>query len=128
MQANEYDLVVIGSGPAGQKGAICAAKMRKKVAIIDRRLAIGGTVRSHRDDSQQSAARGRTLPQRTAAAVFLRARLRGERPDHDVGPGAAGDRGDDAGSGRDQSAAAAKLRDCAGRRCALCRSAHASKS
>ncbi len=42
MQANEYDLVVIGSGPAGQKGAICAAKMRKKVAIIDRRLAIGG--------------------------------------------------------------------------------------
>ena len=42
MQANEYDLVVIGSGPAGQKGAICAAKMRKKVAIIDRRLAMGG--------------------------------------------------------------------------------------
>jgi NAD(P) transhydrogenase len=42
MQANEYDLVVIGSGPAGQKGAICAAKMHKKVAIIDRRLAMGG--------------------------------------------------------------------------------------
>src|SRR6204780_211030 len=42
MQAHEYDLVVIGSGPAGQKGAICAAKMRKKVAIIDRRLAMGG--------------------------------------------------------------------------------------
>src|SRR5258707_11684801 len=42
MQANEYDLVVIGSGPAGQKGAICAAKMRKRVAIIDRRLTMGG--------------------------------------------------------------------------------------
>ena len=42
MQTNEYDLVVIGSGPAGQKGAICAAKMRKKVAIIDRRLTMGG--------------------------------------------------------------------------------------
>ena len=42
MQANEYDLVVIGSGPAGQKGAICAAKMRKKVAIIDRERTIGG--------------------------------------------------------------------------------------
>ena len=42
MQANEYDLVVIGSGPAGQQGAICAAKMRKKVAIIDRRLAMEG--------------------------------------------------------------------------------------
>src|SRR5205823_7401051 len=42
MQANEYDLVVIGSGPAGQKAAIAAAKMRKKVAIIDRRTGIGG--------------------------------------------------------------------------------------
>ena len=42
MSNNEYDLVVIGSGPAGQKGAICAAKMRKKVAIIDRERTIGG--------------------------------------------------------------------------------------
>ena len=42
MENNEYDLLVIGSGPAGQKGAICAAKMRKKVAIIDRKRFIGG--------------------------------------------------------------------------------------
>jgi NAD(P) transhydrogenase len=42
MDANEYDLVVIGSGPAGQKSAIGAAKLRKKVAIIDRKKAIGG--------------------------------------------------------------------------------------
>src|ERR1700704_1317502 len=42
MEANEYDLVVIGSGPAGQKGAICATKMRKKVAIIDRKKSVGG--------------------------------------------------------------------------------------
>lgn len=42
MDANEYDLVVIGSGPAGQKGAICAAKLRKKAAIIDRQRTIGG--------------------------------------------------------------------------------------
>src|ERR1700681_3926703 len=42
MEANEYDLVVIGSGPAGQKSAICAAKLRKKVAIIDRKRTIGG--------------------------------------------------------------------------------------
>src|ERR1700756_4057754 len=42
MEANEYDLVVIGSGPAGQKSAICAAKMRKKVAIIDRKRTMGG--------------------------------------------------------------------------------------
>ncbi|HUN89976.1 MAG TPA: FAD-dependent oxidoreductase, partial [Terriglobales bacterium] len=39
---NTYDLVVIGSGPAGQKAAICAAKMRKKVAVIERKRSIGG--------------------------------------------------------------------------------------
>ena len=38
----EYDLVVIGSGPAGQKGAIAAAKARKRVGIIDRAVMIGG--------------------------------------------------------------------------------------
>jgi NAD(P) transhydrogenase len=106
MQANEYDLVVIGSGPAGQKGAICAAKMRKKVAIIDRRLDDGRGLRSYRDDSEQGAARGGALPERLAAAFVLWTRLRRERPDHDVGPGAAGDSGDDAGSGRDQGAIA----------------------
>jgi len=42
MDANEYDLAVIGSGPAGQKGAICAAKLQKKVVIIERKRTIGG--------------------------------------------------------------------------------------
>ena len=42
MSDQSYDLIVIGSGPAGQKGAICAAKLRKKVAVIDRRMMIGG--------------------------------------------------------------------------------------
>jgi NAD(P) transhydrogenase len=31
-----YDLIVIGSGPAGQKGAIAAAKLSNRVAVIDR--------------------------------------------------------------------------------------------
>ncbi len=39
---NIYDLIVVGSGPAGQKAAICAAKMRKKVAVIERKRTIGG--------------------------------------------------------------------------------------
>jgi NAD(P) transhydrogenase len=42
MTDQNYDLVAIGSGPAGQKGAICAAKLRKHAAVIDRRLMIGG--------------------------------------------------------------------------------------
>src|SRR5215471_2829964 len=42
MSASPYDLVVIGSGPAGQKGAIAAAKLGKRVAIVERRRAVGG--------------------------------------------------------------------------------------
>jgi NAD(P) transhydrogenase len=42
VNATEYDLVVIGSGPAGQKGAIAAAKARKRVAVIERAGMIGG--------------------------------------------------------------------------------------
>jgi NAD(P) transhydrogenase len=42
MSDAQFDLVVIGSGPAGQKGAICAAKLRKRVAVIDRTTMIGG--------------------------------------------------------------------------------------
>jgi NAD(P) transhydrogenase len=43
MTANgyDYDLVVIGSGPAGQKGAIGGAKLRKKVAIVERKWPVG---------------------------------------------------------------------------------------
>ena len=42
MADQTYDLIVIGSGPAGQKGAICAAKLRKRVAIVDRTVMLGG--------------------------------------------------------------------------------------
>ena len=37
-----YDFIVIGSGPAGQKAAVQAAKSGKKVAIIERDKALGG--------------------------------------------------------------------------------------
>jgi NAD(P) transhydrogenase len=37
-----YDLVCIGSGPAGQRAAVQAAKLGKRVAIIERRRAVGG--------------------------------------------------------------------------------------
>jgi NAD(P) transhydrogenase len=42
MTDSQFDLIVIGSGPAGQKGAICAAKLRKRVAVIDRTAMMGG--------------------------------------------------------------------------------------
>ncbi|MEM9752002.1 MAG: FAD-dependent oxidoreductase [Planctomycetota bacterium] len=37
-----YDVVVIGTGPAGQKGAIQAAKLGKRVAIIEKQSVLGG--------------------------------------------------------------------------------------
>jgi NAD(P) transhydrogenase len=39
---SHYDLVVIGSGPAGQRAAIQGAKSGKRVALIERREVIGG--------------------------------------------------------------------------------------
>jgi NAD(P) transhydrogenase len=39
----EYDVIVIGSGPAGQKAALAAAKHRVRVALIEQRQVIGGT-------------------------------------------------------------------------------------
>jgi NAD(P) transhydrogenase len=37
-----YDLVVIGSGPAGQKAALNAAKLGKRVAVVEREHLVGG--------------------------------------------------------------------------------------
>ena len=42
MTQYNYDLVVIGSGPAGQRAAIQASKLRKRVAIVERKTVIGG--------------------------------------------------------------------------------------
>jgi NAD(P) transhydrogenase len=38
----DYDLVSIGSGPAGQRAAIQASKLGKQAAVIEQRLGLGG--------------------------------------------------------------------------------------
>jgi NAD(P) transhydrogenase len=38
----DYDMLVIGSGPAGQRASIQAAKLRKKVAVLERKAVVGG--------------------------------------------------------------------------------------
>src|ERR1035438_7065649 len=38
---DDYDLHGTGGRPAGQKGALCAAKLQKKVALVDRKWAAG---------------------------------------------------------------------------------------
>ena len=44
MAEYDYDLVVIGSGPAGQRAAVQAAKLDKRVAIVERHADIGGVM------------------------------------------------------------------------------------
>jgi len=39
----QYDIIVIGSGPSGQRAAIQGAKYGKRVALIERREVVGGT-------------------------------------------------------------------------------------
>ena len=42
MSASVWDLIVVGSGPAGQKAAICAAKAGKRVLVIEQEIGVGG--------------------------------------------------------------------------------------
>jgi len=44
MGGTTYDLIVIGSGPGGEKGAAQAAYFGKKVALIERAARLGGAV------------------------------------------------------------------------------------
>ncbi len=41
-ESYDYDLVCIGSGPAGQRAAIQAAKLGKRVCVVERRQMVGG--------------------------------------------------------------------------------------
>ncbi len=60
MNTQPYDLVVIGSGPAGQKGAIAAAKLGKRVAMVDRKDMVGGV-----------CIHGGTVPSKTLREAIL---------------------------------------------------------
>jgi len=46
VKPKHYDLVVLGSGPAGEKGAAQAAYFGKKVAIVERNSYLGGAAAS----------------------------------------------------------------------------------
>lgn len=42
MSEYQYDMIVVGSGPAGQRAAIQAAKLGKRIAIAERKAVVGG--------------------------------------------------------------------------------------
>jgi len=60
MMDQDYELVVIGSGPAGQKAAINAAKLGKRVAVIERAGMVGGV-----------SVHGGTIPSKTLRDAIL---------------------------------------------------------
>jgi NAD(P) transhydrogenase len=62
MVADQFDLIVIGSGPAGEKGAAQAAYFGKRVALVEKEPVLGG-----------AAANTGTIPSKTLreTALFL---------------------------------------------------------
>src|SRR5271163_4071935 len=42
MSAVKYDLAVVGSGPSGQRAAVAASKIGKRVAVVEARSVVGG--------------------------------------------------------------------------------------
>jgi NAD(P) transhydrogenase len=69
MSVHHFDLIVIGSGPAGEKGAAYAAAQGKKVAVIEKESLLGGTV------ANQGTLPSKTL--RESAAYLAGYRQRG---------------------------------------------------
>jgi NAD(P) transhydrogenase len=59
METKHYDLVVVGSGPAGEKGAAQAAYFGKRVALVEAQPFLGG------------AAAGTTVPSKTLRETAL---------------------------------------------------------
>ncbi len=56
----DFDLVVIGSGPAGERGAVEATRLGKRVVVVEREPVLGGT-----------AANTGTLPSKTLRETAL---------------------------------------------------------
>ena len=67
----DYDLIAIGSGPAGQRAAVQAAKLGRRAAVIERANVLGG-----------ASTNTGTVPSKTLRAAIVR--LTGCRPKHEV--------------------------------------------
>ena len=81
-----YDLIVIGSGPAGQRAAIQGAKCGKRVALVEKRAVIGGTCINTGTIPSKTMREAVSTPVWFPLSTALRCQLSGERKDHDGRP------------------------------------------
>ena len=71
MPVTKVDVVVLGSGPGGQRAAVQAAKLGKRVAVVERMRVVGGgcintgTIPSSRCVSMSPMFDASTLPSMT---------------------------------------------------------------
>ena len=69
--ARHFDLIVIGSGPAGRRAAVQAAKLKKSVLVVERGRCVGGV-----------CVHTGTIPSKTSNVVRVRAAgNNGKRPE-----------------------------------------------
>ena len=119
----DYDLIVIGSGPAGQRAAIQGAKLDKRVALIERKSSSWRSQRQHGHHPQQDISGSGSRPIRISRARVLRRLLHCQAEHYDRRPAAADRSGD---SSRDRRHAppahpqpgGSDLCNCVLRRCA----------
>ena len=72
MAEYDYDLLVIGSGPAGQRAAIQASKLNKRVAVVERKIDHRRRVHQYGHHPQQNVARSGSASFRLSRAWPLR--------------------------------------------------------
>lgn len=68
MPIHHFDLIVIGAGPGGEKGALLAAQSGRKVAVIEKEAVLGGTV------ANQGALPSKTLREAALCLTLFRQR------------------------------------------------------
>ena len=86
MRAYDFDVLVIGRGPAGQKAAIQAAKLGRGSAIVERPGQRRRRLHQHRHDPVEDPARGRPVPDRHAQSGIYGDAYRVKDEHHDRGP------------------------------------------
>ena len=75
----DYDLLVLGSGPGGQKAAIAAAKLGRRAAVVERRTMVGGVCINTGTIPSKTLREAVALPHRPEPCASCTGRTTGSR-------------------------------------------------